>query len=160
MKLNSTIAASYFGAMVTETSSASNSWVMRGIDAKKDVIIGYNDDGSIFNRPIGVCQLLLTPPEEISDKDAMEVGRVFGLQNMDGYYYEWIGKAIITHHFTMYSPWDDSILDTASNRGLVSNIHSRRYLQLIDWLRRKFYDCGHGAIPSLIAAGVAVKKTK
>lgn len=154
MKLNIAIAASYWGAEFIYSGSIGTVRRMGGISENHNLIDYPKTDTFRVDR----CQLILTPLSKISDEDAVEVGKAFGLKKMDGHYYEWIGKAIITHHFTMYSPWDDSILDTASNRGLVTNIHSRNYLKLVDYLRSKGYDCGHGSIPSLIAAGVAVKK--
>jgi hypothetical protein len=33
-------------------------------------------------------------------------------------------------------------------------------IELIDFLRSKSYDCGYGSIPSLIAEGIAIDKTK
>ena len=129
-----------------------------GISAYEVILYNKRDGCEHDYVPYDQCQLIITPLDKISAVDAVAVGKAFGLKSMDGHYYEWIGKAIITHHFTMYSPWDNSVLDTASNRGLVTNIHSQNYLKLIDYLRSKDYDCGHGLIPSLIAAGVAVKK--
>lgn len=153
MKLTAAIIGAYMGCKVKIGHVIYNI-----TEVGVDKLYLKTDTGGYAIVPHERCQLLLTPLSKISDEDAVEVGKAFGLKKMDGHYYEWIGKAIITHHFTMYSPWDDSIFDTASNRGLVTNIHSRNYLKLVDYLRSKGYDCGHGSIPNLIAAGVAVEK--
>lgn len=155
MKLNSAIVGAY---MPKEVMYNGELRAVYGISAYEVILYNKRDGCEHDYVAYEHCQLILLSFDKISDEDAVEVGKAFGLKNMDGHYYEWIGKAIITHYFTMYSPWDDGIFDTASNRGLVTNIHSRNYLKLIDCLRLKDYDCGHGSIPSLIAAGVAVKK--
>jgi len=140
MKLTAKIAASYFGAEVRCAPYG-------GPPDRKIIgtMIGLNNDGIHVKFPewqshqhqvaIGVCQLILTPLDKISDEDAVEVCKFLysnpALHNPER------GKSVAT----------------------VGDWHStRKGVEVIDYLRSKGYDCGYANLNSLISAGVAVEK--
>jgi len=118
------------------------------------------------------CQLILTPLSKISDEDAVEVAKIaIGVDakepiiercgdvrvSMDygisrticvirkaANQYEHGREYFYVHNETEQGAFNTSVFGTA---------------KIVDYLRSKGYDCGHGLIPSLIAAGVAVEKT-
>lgn len=138
MKLTAKIAASYFGAEVRCAPYG-------GPPDRKIIgtMIGLNNDGIHVKFPewqshqhqvaIGVCQLILTPLGEISDEDAMEVVKIW-----------YKGSEKIS----------TISIDEGKRIALSMCVPS----EITDYLRSKGYDCGHGSIPNLIAAGVAVEK--
>ena len=85
---------------------------------------------------------ILTPLSEITDEDAVEVAKIARCR------YKSIESIIVAGRelVTIY-------LDRSSN---VSAIY---WVNIIDYLRSKHYDCGYMHIPSLITAGLAIKKT-
>ena len=83
------------------------------------------------------CKLILTPLSEISDEDAIEVAKM----NFHGH--------------TEYPQID---LGRALVRKLNKHIYCENPIQIIDFLRSRSYDCGFRHIPSLIDAGIAIKK--
>lgn len=131
MKLTAKIAASYFGAMVR---TPDGDYRMHHVAPNLmciEVETGNQFDYVAYDQ----CQLILTPLDKISDEDAVEVCKFLysnpALHNPER------GKSVAT----------------------VGDWHStRKGVEVIDYLRSKGYDCGHGSIPSLIAAGVAVEK--
>lgn len=148
MKLTAAIAASYFGAEVRCAPYG-------GSPDRKLIgtMIGLNNDGiqvkflawqsHQHQVEIGVCQLILTPLDKISEADCVEVVNSVGLDT------EGVGKIIST--FIDFEK--RLVLDFEYQVFRV-----RLSVEVIDYLRSKGYDCGHGSIPNLIAAGVAVEK--
>jgi len=134
MKLTAAIAMSYPNAEIFREEHTYPP--MFGLDIKINTInLQYKDAGSCGDYTITECQLILTPLDKISDEDAVEVCKFLysnpALHNPER------GKSVAT----------------------VGDWHStRKGVEVIDYLRSKGYDCGHGSIPSLIAAGVAVEK--
>jgi len=82
------------------------------------------------------CKLLLTPLSEITDEDAIEVAR---LNRVETSCPELVGHSII--HWRV-------------KNGFVREFNA----EMCDYLRSKGYDAGYLNIPSLIEAGIAIKK--
>lgn len=138
MKLTDKIAAAYFGADV----------LFQGVEYDNMVIGvgGYSlcsKDNTIHMKWDGIgnsAKLLLTPLSKVSDEDADYIGDLllpFGAfgEMAEGEY----GKDFV-------------------NGKILRSM--RDSMPILDYLRSKGYDCGHGSIPSLIAAGVAVEKSE
>lgn len=82
-------------------------------------------------------QLILTPLSEITDEHAIEVAAIMGfLNSMSGW-----GKWYCQNGF----PHNCALSADKQNR-------------ITDYLRSKSYDCGFRHLPSLIEAGIAIKK--
>ena len=169
MKLTAKIAASYFGAEVRCAPYG-------GPPDRKIIgtMIGLNNDGIHVKFPewqshqhqvaIGVCQLILTPLDKISDEDAVEVAKIAD-KNVE--YKKGNGHiAEITRYKVVKSESKDKSYigidrysgDTYYGYDPLPITASLYSIEQIDYLRSKGYDCGHGSIPNLIAAGVAVEK--
>jgi len=172
MKLTAAIAASYFGAEVKVNGYYNN-------DSTPKEIVGTMTHVGLMSIGTGggqysysQCQLILTPLSKISDEDAVEVAKIaIGVDakepiiercgdvrvSMDygisrticvirkaANQYEHGREYFYVHNETEQGAFNTSVFGTA---------------KIVDYLRSKGYDCGHGSIPSLIAAGVAVEKT-
>lgn len=93
---------------------------------------------------IARCKPILTPLSEITDEDAVEVGRIIGVIDKN-------------------CPIEDLSYWAGYTRKVYLNKHkygSDRAYHVIDYLRSKKYDCGYLHISSLIEAGLAIKDTK
>lgn len=86
------------------------------------------------------CQLILSDLSEITDEHAAELGKIFG--------YSGSGLSNCAH-------WGRYWINTQkSGNGWAY----RKAIAAVDKLRELGYDCGYGSIPSLIQAGIAIKK--
>lgn len=141
-KLTAQIAAAYFGCQVTD-----GYFTGTMIEIRNDTVT-LQKNGATAGLSISECQLILTPPSKITDKDAIDVARIyFGesfLAETNGLELKFLlrnGKKLsqnIKYNFLVGCTW----------------------IQLTDYLRSKYYDCGYGSISSLIEAGIAVDKSK
>ena len=167
MKLTAAISASYFGA---EVRTPDGDGVMTGI--RKDVI-GVARSNEFYGTwyDYDQSQLLLTPLSKISDEDAVEVAKILipqcflntkkGWQVSRNYTTTGYPYIKIHHPKKVYSVQIDCTLvnfDIDDMEDRVTASCDAKPVALTDYLRSKGYDCGHGSIPSLIAAGVAVEK--
>ena len=150
MKLTAAIAASYFGAMVR---TPDGDYRMHHVAPNLmciEVETGNQFDYVAYDQ----CQLILTPLDKISDEDAVEVAKMFSWFNhyngkeIEAYKNQF-GKTVVSNKERI-GKYETVCLDF-DNPELLNR-------QQIDYLRSKGYDCGHGSIPNLIAAGVAVEK--
>jgi len=92
---------------------------------------------------ISICKPILTPLSEITDEDALQVANIFKYQVNE------IDKLIIL----------GKELIGALTKYELDGFQLSDVLAIIDYLRSKHYDCGYMHIPSLITAGLAIKKT-
>ena len=132
MKLTAAIVGAY---MPKEVMYNGELRAVYGISAYEVILYNKRDGCEHDYLAYEHCQLILLPFDKISDEDAVEVCKFLysnpALHNPER------GKSVAT----------------------VGDWHStRKGVEVIDYLRSKGYDCGHGSIPSLIAAGVAVEK--
>ena len=118
------------------------------------------------------CQLILTPLDKISDEDAVEVAKlaiskseIKGFKVVQIRREDYSVKVIIEFDgkdgMGMYWVNITSYGMPQFLKRVGSTLHELHYQFLqccIDYLRSNGYDCGHGSIPNLIAAGVAVEK--
>ena len=95
---------------------------------------------------IDICQLILTPLSEITDEHVLGVANIMydgvadKINNRIGYMMQVAG----TKQF--------------AQKLFATPLNGSKYIAIIDYLRSKSYDLGHGQIPSLIEAGIAIKK--
>ena len=131
--------SAYMGSPVLETHSDG--------DTITDVIdwefISRYQSNDVEGKPI------LTPLSEITDEDAVEVAKIMEIPQFE--------RAKLfgcdeNNYYTIGRHIKNEIIETCYNDGF--------YLQgaVIDYLRSKHYDCGYMHIPSLITAGLAIKK--
>ncbi len=123
------------------------------------------------------CQLILTPLDEITDEDAIEVAKMAMYHPSNKEDWENIICSFIVDEITRLSTgvviiaslicWEGSIninydgfieIKNEEGENEVGGIWN--YASIIDFLRSRHYDCGYGSIPSLIAADLAVSKSK
>jgi hypothetical protein len=138
--------AAYRGCSVKSKISGST-YKTIGISYKESCFIVCNGDrvskGDLHLYPKDLMPIL-TPISEITDEDAVEVGRIIGVIDED-------------------CPNEDLSYWAGYTRKVYLNKHkygSDRVYHVIDYLRSKHYDCGYLHISSLIEAGLAVKATK
>ena len=127
-KLTAQIAAAYFGCQVTD------GYFTGTMIAIRNDTVTLQKNGATAGLSISECQLMLTPPSKITDKDAIDAARIY------------FGESFL-----------------AETNGLELKFLLRieyTWIQLTDYLRSKYYDCGYGSISSLIEAGIAVDKSK
>lgn len=115
------------------------------------------------------CQLLLTPLSKISDEDAVEVAKIIiddednlsiiKVDRESSFCTKVLLKANKATYLDVLVFTNDGNVDLTDAKGKDLNACHLLWSRLTDYLRSKGYDCGHGSIPSLIAAGVAVEKT-
>lgn len=156
MKLTAAIAGSYPNAKVTMSGYDDPIFKIDEIDFKHDEFTLMRvSNGDIFHEPIDQCQLILTPLSKISDEDAFRCASMCGLHTA--------GNRVIRITAAVFVENDTYQLQISHNgyvclrkNGALYNMDIRK---VYDYLRSKGYDCGHGSIPSLIAAGVAVEPT-
>lgn len=111
-------------------------------------------------------KLLLTPLSEITDEDAIEVGKIaFYGADIDDFECKQIdrtkeGVVEIVGNSNLrlcIAAWGNSLAFAMvyddGNFLPIPEIHA-----IIDYLRSKSYDCGYGEIPSLIEAGIAINR--
>ena len=172
MKLTAAIVMSYPNAQV------------RHIDREYDVCAIYkgNDTIDVIHDKNGIrsygalriyqCQLILTPLSKISDEDAVEVAKmaiskseIKGFKVVQIRREDYAVKVIIEFDgkdgLGMYWVNITSYGMPQFLKRVGSTLHELHYQFLqccIDYLRSNGYDLGHGSIPSLIAAGVAMEK--
>jgi len=130
-KLTAAIAGAYFGAMVR---TPDGDYKMHHV--APNLMCVEIEEGNQFDYVrYEHCQLILTPLSKISDEHAVEVCKL--LYNNPSLHNAERGRIVAT----------------------TGDWHStRKGVAIIDYLRSKGYDCGHGNIPSLISAGIAVEK--
>lgn len=92
------------------------------------------------------AKLLLTPLSEITDEDAIEVGKLIFLT-------ESVDEPTI-YRIKQVLGWVNPLYQLTN----VMTIKGDVFIKIIDYLRSKCYDCGFAHIPSLISAGIAIKK--
>jgi hypothetical protein len=85
---------------------------------------------------------ILTPLSEITDEHAVEVARIARCRYQSIESIIAAGKELVTIY-----------LDRSSNVSAIS------WVNIIDYLRSRHYDLGYMHLPSLITAGLAIKKT-
>lgn len=91
--------------------------------------------------PLSICQLILTPINEITDEHAIELAELCNAVEDDATREERIGKGkIIALFHTEYKKYE-----TCSYNERIT----------IDFLRANHYDCGYMGIISLIQSGIA-----
>ena len=143
MKLTAAIVHSYPNAHVTLNGYDIPIFKIDEIDFKHDEFTLMRvSDGDVFHEPISKCQLILTPLSKISDEDAVEVCGLVGWDASDK------GKLL------------DCVLgsDNAIAFEFEMNIYRVKLsIEIIDYLRSKGYDLGHGNTTSLISAGSGLK---
>lgn len=173
-KLTAAIAGAYFGCDVI--------CAPYGGQPKRQIIgtmIGLNNRGidikfpewqSPHNILISECQLILTPLSKISDEHAVWVYKIVftpvggtkdilvnktqgGVTQM---YSRYADNGSLSNGFMGIYPEGLEIIYRDDNK--LENPDTYRALLIWDYLRSKGYDCGHGSIPSLISAGIAVEK--
>lgn len=148
MKLTANIAAAYWGANMMHKGDT-----YKVFNSLRDGYVNLWDSETCYLEDVNIseCQLLLTPLSKISDEDAVEVAKICNRDNN-------------SHKFKSKSKEQLIEMGRLIAYDLVSTYGDPHYVQLdyareiIDYLSSKGYDCGHGSIPSLIAAGVAVEK--
>jgi len=105
---------------------------------------------------------MLTPLSEISDADAIELAMIISEDK--------IPWRLVERDIGLISIYDsvreNSIEIFEEERFVKMEYETGKFytcgwsLSMYDYLRRKGYDCGFMEVPSLIEAGLAVKKTK
>jgi len=115
-------------------------------------------------------KLLLMPISEISEHHAIEVLKIidkinlFGGSDSSDVSYEF--KMIHTYHSNLEIksslPYVERKIKNHPYGGLILGEYMLKEIPIsvLDFLRCIGYDCGYGDIPSLIAAGVAMKADK
>lgn len=104
-------------------------------------------------------KLLLTPLSEITDEDAIEVGKMCRIRSNDEKELAYTGIMIPLFHLDNYT-WDNNHLyDNARTRSLIADLRPRYMLKVIDFLRFNRYALPYMGI-DLFDAGIAIPKTK
>lgn len=164
-RLSQIIVAAYFGCQVkvhyTSLTESKQSGVIFSEYIGIGDIIGVSDAGiksegnwlnvvgkfhDIF--PLSICQLILTPINEITDEHAIELAELCNAVEDDATREERIEKGrIIALFHAEYKKYE-----TCSYNERIT----------IDFLRANHYDCGYMGIISLIESGIAttIPKTK
>lgn len=135
MKLTAAIAASYFGAEYTVDTDS----IVRKVNWRFFQLI------DVLSNP----KLILTPLDKISDDDAVDVAKILDYPQNEINDSQVLTDTIVEHLEDVFNGNSATYSDYVSGN---------TFIVLIDYLRSKSYDCGHGSIPNLIAAGVAVAK--
>jgi len=99
-------------------------------------------EGDEYEWMYSECKPILTPLDEITDEDAVEVAKIARCRYQSIESIIAAGKELVTIY-----------LDRSSNVSAIS------WVNIIDYLRFKKYDCGYMHLPSLITADLAIKKT-
>jgi len=90
------------------------------------------------------AKLILTPLYDVSEEHKIHVGKISSPDIDDEHHLMNIGSSVIVDIF---------------NGRIIMEFGATRMQEIIDYLRSKSYDLGHGSIPSLIEAGIAIKST-
>jgi len=153
MKLTAAIAMSYPNAHVTLNGYDVPIFKIDEIDFKHgEFTLMRVSDGDIFHEPIYKCQLILTPLDKISDEDAVEVAKI--IENRTNVDWTGSGKdSIITFLHTAILG-HESQFEGDDSDALLSGC----MVEIICYCQAHSIDIGHGSIPSLISAGIAVEK--
>lgn len=99
---------------------------------------------------IDKIQLILSPLSEISDEDAIEVAKII----------TYIPSARADNHIDLWSIDETYFYCAGENIPTTKQFINSLPTEAVDFLRSRSYDCGFANIPSLIEAGMAIKKTK
>lgn len=180
-KLTAQIAKVYMPCKITDKYANGVQYDMVGISEYEGNLQVKMPSGDTDWWNIDICQLILTPLSKITDEHAIEVAlickrdyhRHFVVSDIKSQYSEttekgynilWItfdslstniaGHSDINKHKIGISSWGSV---SHYFDGELSPVNMSR--EIIDYLRSKSYDCGHGSIPSLIAAGIAIDST-
>jgi len=148
--LTTEIAGAYFGCKVAQNISGSGSFLlgtMINVSEHSIVIdLDYkygNYKTSSYN--IELCHLILTPLSEITDEHIHGCYKAMGTGGFEDDFSK-------EHFIETISPNEVA--------GHKDRYGQSCYYRAIDYLRSVGYDCGHGSIPSLIEAGIAIKAEK
>lgn len=143
--LTPAILGAYMGAMVTDKYSDGKSYKMVGVSEWEGNLQVETSKGETDWWNINQCQLILFPLSKISDEDAVEVAKIMGVIDSDCGVddYEYWGNYVKKSY----------INEGKQHRSFIVSV------EVIDYLRSRSYDCGHGDIKSLIEAGMAVDGT-
>lgn len=171
MKLTAKIAMCYQNAHVTTKYDEGKSYKIVGVSEWEGNLQVQTSENDTDWWNIDQCQLILTPLDKISDEDAVDVAKILipqcffntqkGWQVSRNYTTTGYPYIKIHHPKKVYSVQIDCTLvnfDIDDMEDRVTASCDTKPVSIIDYLRSKGYDCGHGSIPNLIAAGVAVEK--
>ena len=176
-KLTAQIAAAYFDAKVyihDDRLHPSNK-IQSIIGVTKTKIVYSESSSSFFDGwfHISACQLILKKLEDISDEDCLEVAKILLPVPFERRTKGWVVSRDFTitgypyikihHPMIVYSVQIDAKLvnfDIDNTEDRETGAHDMKPTAIIDYLRSKSYDCGYGAIPNLIDAGIAIVDTK
>lgn len=96
----------------------------------------FNQDSNTF--------LLLKPLSQISDEDAIFIGRLIELPEVSRHdtleCLAWKGRAFIGHYFSQFSVWDGSDCDTAHSRIIITNVLPTVAMQIYQFVLKQGYD--------------------
>lgn len=141
------------------------------INAMEVVVVRHPADGSMFGIPIEKCSFPLAPLSDITDEHAIEVAKM-AMWHWSSEYNcsdETIADNVEHNEFGIHidvsarcfegyvSIHDGCFFVSECDTGLETPVLNQSII--IDYLRQ-WYDLGFLHIPSLIAAGIAVDKSK
>ena len=92
------------------------------------------------------CKLILKHLSKITDEDAMEVAKIL--------YDKYVSEEEEKYRIVTYAALGGDFIKTLYKTPLTCD----KIISIIDFLRSRGYDCGHGQIPSLLEAGLAVEE--
>lgn len=118
-------------------------------------------------------RLILTPLQNITNEDAIEVAKILIPQCFQRRTKDWVVSRDFTitgypyikihHKMITYTVQIDPILvnfDVDNMEDRETGAHNMKPAAIIDYLRSKSYDCGYGNIESLIKDGIATIKAQ
>jgi hypothetical protein len=148
--LTAQICAAYWGAEVSANPYADNRAPIIGkmVGITTRLHVKYPKWQSIVDIEYSNCKLILRPLSEITDKDAVEVADIYLFKP------EHRGKE---KHMMSCQFEEGTFIIIHDDYPAVRVFMYELTAELVDFLRSRNYDCGHGDIVSLIDAGIAVK---
>jgi hypothetical protein len=172
-KLNSSIAHAYYGALVMYENE-----VREVYGVNENCIALFTDTDEFDYAEHSDCQLLLTPLSEISDEDAVEVVKI-ALNEPWLYDMNYRSELVLTSSSVVRFADKVQVIYSSNVRSgkvyitkesglweVINGSYDDNEVPLIctssvfDFLRSKSYDVGHGSIPSLISARIAINKNQ
>lgn len=159
----------YLGCEIEITSAKGTIGTLAAINANHNTITVNQDENSGWVATVDECQLILTPLEQISDEDAIWIGRM--LVEKDGEpsealrpYIIYLGKGFVSLNLDDKIPFDsikptNKGYDTKQARGYIADVSTKKMALIIDYLRSRYYNLPYMGM-GLVESGIAVLKTK